>query len=97
MNNKEKIDESDNSDNLNFPLEKSVDTEVAKSLNDSGASRFMTKTKEDSQEKSLEVEKKIQQFFGHSTVFDDEESVVNSEKFDDNDIVNVPAFFRRKR
>ena len=97
MNNKEKIDESDNSDNLNFPLEKSVDTEVAKSLNDSGTSRFMTKTKEDSQEKSLEVEKKIQQFFGHSTVFDDEESVVNSEKFDDNDIVNVPAFFRRKR
>jgi cell division protein FtsZ len=42
-----------------------------------------------------EVEKKRNQFFG-ATVFDEEEEEKGKSKFDD-DILNVPAFFRRKK
>lgn len=47
-----------------------------------------------SQEKSQEAAKKHQEFFG-STIFDDEEMDEKNEKVED-DILNVPAFFRRK-
>jgi len=47
-----------------------------------------------SQEKSKEAAKKHQEFFG-STVFDDEEIKEKNEKIED-DILNVPAFFRRR-
>lgn len=46
-------------------------------------------------EKSPEVEKKRREFFS-ATIFDEEESGVGSEKVED-DILNVPAFFRRKK
>lgn len=42
-----------------------------------------------------EADKKRQQFFG-GTVFDEENQENNEEKFDD-EIINVPAFFRRKK
>lgn len=47
-----------------------------------------------SQEKSQEAAKKHQEFFG-STIFDDEEMEERNEKIED-DILNVPAFFRRR-
>ena len=47
------------------------------------------------EEKSHEAEKKRREFFG-ATIFDEEESNQNSSKIDD-DILNVPAFFRRKK
>ncbi len=47
------------------------------------------------EEKSNEAEKKRREFFG-ATIFDEEESDQNSGKIDD-DILNVPAFFRRKK
>jgi len=46
-------------------------------------------------EKSQEAEKKRKEFFG-STVFDEDAPVENDNKIDD-DILNVPAFFRRKK
>ena len=46
-----------------------------------------------SQEKSQEAAKKHQEFFG-ATVFDEEKDMVD-EKIED-DILNVPAFFRRR-
>ena len=46
-----------------------------------------------SQEKSQEAAKKHQEFFG-STIFDDEKEI-KEEKIED-DILNVPAFFRRR-
>lgn len=46
-------------------------------------------------EKSQQAEKKRREFFG-ATVFDEEESAENDNKMDD-DILNVPAFFRRKK
>ncbi len=45
--------------------------------------------------KKDDLEKKRKQFFG-STVFDEDEEEKNAAKFDD-DILNVPAFFRRKK
>ncbi len=47
-----------------------------------------------SQEKSQEAAKKHQEFFG-STIFDDEEKEEKDERIED-DILNVPAFFRRR-
>lgn len=47
------------------------------------------------QEKSHAAEKKRREFFG-ATVFDEEESIQTESKMDD-DILNVPAFFRRKK
>jgi cell division protein FtsZ len=47
-----------------------------------------------SEEQNQEAEKKRREFFG-STVFDDEDKS-EDRKFDD-DILNVPAFFRRKK
>ena len=47
------------------------------------------------QVKSQAAEKKRKEFF-ESTVFDEDESDANSDKIDD-DILNVPAFFRRKK
>lgn len=46
-------------------------------------------------EKSSDVEKKRREFFS-ATIFDDEESGVGNEKVED-DVLNVPAFFRRKK
>ncbi len=51
--------------------------------------------KESKKETKSAVEKKRNQFFG-ATVFDEEEEENNKSKFDD-DILNVPAFFRRKK
>jgi cell division protein FtsZ len=51
--------------------------------------------KESKKEAKSAVEKKRNQFFG-TTVFDEEEEENNKSKFDD-DILNVPAFFRRKK
>lgn len=51
--------------------------------------------KESKKETKSAVEKKRNQFFG-TTVFDEEEEENNKSKFDD-DILNVPAFFRRKK
>lgn len=48
-----------------------------------------------SQEKSQEAMKKKQEFFG-GTVFDDEKENEENQKMDD-DVINVPAFFRRKK
>ena len=45
---------------------------------------------------SQEAEKKRQQFFGN-TIFDEEVGTVNQEEKFDDDIINVPAFFRRKK
>lgn len=42
------------------------------------------------------VEEKRQKFFGNKTVFDDLEDANEDSKIDD-DILNVPAFFRRKK
>jgi hypothetical protein len=47
-----------------------------------------------SEEKSQEAAKKHQEFFG-STVFDDEEKEEKDERIED-DVLNVPAFFRRR-
>ena len=47
------------------------------------------------EKRSLEAEKKRREFFG-ATIFDEEESSQNSSRIDD-DILNVPAFFRRKK
>ncbi len=47
------------------------------------------------EERTQEALKKKQEFFG-STIFDDEKDLDKSEKMDD-DILNVPAFFRRKK
>ena len=47
------------------------------------------------QVKPEEAEKKRRQFFT-ATVFDEEKSQNDNSKFDD-DILNVPAFFRRKK
>ncbi len=46
-------------------------------------------------EKSHDSEKKRREFFS-ATIFDEEDSGVGSDKVDD-DILNVPAFFRRKK
>ena len=46
-------------------------------------------------EKSQDAEKKRREFFS-STIFDEEETDVRNDKMDD-DILNVPAFFRRKK
>lgn len=46
-------------------------------------------------EKSQEALKKKQEFFG-GTVFDDEKEIEEGAKMDD-DVINVPAFFRRKK
>jgi len=45
---------------------------------------------------SQEAEKKRQQFFGN-TIFDEEPESNNSEQKFEDDIINVPAFFRRKK
>ena len=45
---------------------------------------------------SQEAEKKRQQFFGN-TIFDEEVESNNSEQKFEDDIINVPAFFRRKK
>ena len=45
--------------------------------------------------KSKAAEKKRREFFG-ATVFDDEEVTESGNKIED-DILNVPAFFRRKK
>jgi cell division protein FtsZ len=45
---------------------------------------------------SQEAEKKRQQFFGN-TIFDEEAETHNQEEKFDDDIINVPAFFRRKK
>ncbi len=45
---------------------------------------------------SQEAEKKRQQFFGN-TIFDEESPINNQEEKFDDDIINVPAFFRRKK
>ncbi len=47
------------------------------------------------EKKSEEAEKKRRQFFA-ATVLDEEENQVKDDKFED-DILNVPAFFRRKK
>ena len=46
-------------------------------------------------EKSQEAMKKKQEFFG-GTVFDDKKESEENHKMDD-DVINVPAFFRRKK
>jgi cell division protein FtsZ len=46
-------------------------------------------------EKSIDAEKKRREFF-NTTIFDEEDSGVGSDKIED-DILNVPAFFRRKK
>lgn len=56
---------------------------------------FLPQEKESKKETKSAVEKKRNQFFG-TTVFDEEEEENNKNKFDD-DILNVPAFFRRKK
>ncbi len=48
-----------------------------------------------SQEKTEEASKKKQEFFG-GTVFDDEKETESDHQMDD-DVINVPAFFRRKK
>lgn len=57
--------------------------------------RLVVEQPEVRQEKSQEAEKKRREFFG-ATIFDEEESSQNDNKLDD-DILNVPAFFRRKK
>ncbi len=47
------------------------------------------------QEKAQEAEKKRREFFG-ATIFDEEESKNDNSRMED-DILNVPAFFRRKK
>ena len=46
-------------------------------------------------QKTQDAEKKRREFFS-ATIFDDEDSHEHDEKVDD-DILNVPAFFRRKK
>ncbi len=48
-----------------------------------------------SDKKSQEAEKKRREFFG-ATIFDEDELSENNDKIED-DILNVPAFFRRKK
>ncbi len=47
-------------------------------------------------EKAEEIEKKRNSFFS-STIFDEEENVQNDNNALDDDILNIPAFFRRKK
>ncbi len=93
--NKDKSDEQDDHDHHKID---SNDHHFAKSLNQVNSSvNSRSNHHDDNHESEKEVERKRQQFFGHATIFDEDEPVANNEKFDDNDIVNVPAFFRRKK
>jgi cell division protein FtsZ len=92
MNNKEKTDIHDEENEHDNPSDKKSKQDI-KLFHD----KTKSENNSDSRDTSHEIERKRQQFFGHSTIFDDEETLVNNEKFDDNDIVNVPAFFRRKK
>ena len=102
MNNKEKAEEpSVNSDNkvssnifsesekISFDsLEKNEEkTKKIKQISDQEAVVKIS---------SQEAEKKRQQFFGN-TIFDEEVGSNNQEEKFDDDIINVPAFFRRKK
>jgi hypothetical protein len=102
MNNKEKAEEpsvnSDNklSNNIFSESEKiSVDSlekneEKSKKIKQISDQEAVVKIS------SQEAEKKRQQFFGN-TIFDEEVGSNNQEEKFDDDIINVPAFFRRKK
>ena len=102
MNNKEKSEEipadsvdkiSNNifADSSKIPADLLVNDEIKnkkiKQINDEDSSAKIS---------SQEAEKKRQQFFGN-TIFDEEPATGNQEEKFDDDIINVPAFFRRKK
>ena len=75
--------------------ETQVEVKIEKSIKKFESHKAEPVHQKNDQVKSQAAEKKRKEFF-ESTVFDEDESDANSDKIDD-DILNVPAFFRRKK
>ncbi len=102
MNNKEKSEEPlanpDNKVSSNI-FSESAKISVDLLTKDEGKAKKIKQISDSEPEakiSSQEAEKKRQQFFGN-TIFDEEVESNNSEQKFEDDIINVPAFFRRKK
>jgi hypothetical protein len=102
MNNKEKSEESSTKSDEN--ISKNIFSEATQIpadllARDEGKNKKIKQINDDDSAtkiSSQEAEKKRQQFFGN-TIFDEEPESNNSEQKFEDDIINVPAFFRRKK